>query len=473
VTWAGAVRDEFPAVIDDPGDSRPHRGPRTWTVVAATLAYIAALHYVYEFHIAPIFAYLQYAYRPPDTSHYVVAIALCVGIALVLPRQVTRPSQLVVWVLFVVAVVPSIVVPQIAPALSPDQSMILASWVAGSFLVPAALGTRQTVRGFAPRLRTRRGAFWIGVAAFAVVGDAYLLATAGSDLQLPSLDDVYGVRAEFATVEQNDELLSYLAPLLATVINPLLIVRGLWARRWAWLALGLAGQALLYSAAGDKTTVLSPVALLLVFVLFRASRRPPGAALLIGGAVLTAFMVVMDRLTATFDWTSFGVRRFLITPGLLTAGYVAVFFGLDKAQLGHSFLSTFFRYPYSVDPPYLVGGAFFGDPGTHANANLLADGYANFGYPGILMECLVLTVLLWIADDVTRGIPRGVAASLFVMPALSLANAGVFTVMLTHGLMALILLCACMPRTGWGRSGSALFRDRSPAPNRVTPNLAE
>ena len=160
-------------------------------------------------------------------------------------------------------------------------------------------------------------------------------------------------------------------------------------------------------------------------------------------------MVAMDWVTATNDWTSLIVRRFLITPGLLTAGYVAVFSDMEKAKFGYSFLSPFFGYPYAAEPADIVGAEFFGQPTTHANANMLADGFANLGHPGMLLECLVLVGLLWLIDDATRGLPVGVAAMVFFVLTLSLADSGIFTSILTDGFLLAILICACMPRTGW------------------------
>jgi hypothetical protein len=153
-------------------------------------------------------------------------------------------------------------------------------------------------------------------------------------------------------------------------------------------------------------------------------------------------------------WVSLVVRRFLVTPGLLTAGYVQVFDDIEKARLAHSIFSSFLHYPYAEEPPPLIGGAFFGNPDTNANANLLADGYANFGYLGMVAACLVLVLLLWTIDDAAEGLPVGFVCLAFLMPALALADSGILTTMLTHGFLATVLLCALAPRTGWPRRDS-------------------
>src|SRR5438105_12432958 len=83
---------------------------RSSIMVVAVFTYIAILHYTYEQNIAPVFSYLRYSYRQPDPLTYAFAISLVVALALILPRRITQPSHFIVWVLFTVAVVPSIVV---------------------------------------------------------------------------------------------------------------------------------------------------------------------------------------------------------------------------------------------------------------------------------------------------------------------------------------------------------------------------
>ena len=131
------------------------RGP---VIVLVVLAYVGVLHYAYVNDIAPIFTYLQYGYRPPDPYYYAVAIGMVVVLALLLPRHIERPSHVIVWLLYLVAVFPGVIVPQISPALSQDEAFRLALWVAGCFLAVVLLGTRQALRGFILSHRCRSAA---------------------------------------------------------------------------------------------------------------------------------------------------------------------------------------------------------------------------------------------------------------------------------------------------------------------------
>ena len=163
------------------------------------------------------------------------------------------------------------------------------------------------------------------------------------------------------------------------------------------------------------------------------------------------------------------MRRVLVTPGIVLSGYVQVFHDMPKAKLGYSVLRTIFPYPYAKEPPDLVGAEFFNDPFTHANGSWLADGYANFGYPGMIAATVVLILLLWAIDDATRGLAPGLACLIFLMPALALAESAILTALLTHGFIAAIILCALAPRDGEPAAPEAQVPAGLPSPPSASP----
>jgi hypothetical protein len=416
-------------------------------IVVLMLCYVGILQYAYVTQIAPVFTYLQYGYRTPDPLGYGVAVALAVGLALMMPRRIAAPSHFIVWVLFIIAIVPSLVVPQWAPALPPGEALEMALWVGGCSALVVGLGTRQPLRGFVPRHPLRMATFWQIVAGLFVVLNAYSLRTAGVHFTLPSLDNVYGLRGEFHGLAAQHPDLGYAVPLLTGLINPVMMARGLWDRRPLWFVTGVLGQVYVYAVDGDKSAFLSPIAIVATFLLLRRGRRPVGASALVGAAVLAVVAMAVGL-------TSLLVRRFLITPGLVAAGYVQVFDQAPKAHLGYSVLRGIVSYPYLAEPPDLVGRWFFGDPTTHANTGWLGDGYANFGYPGMVGATVILVLLLWAIDDASRGLPLGFTCLFFLAPALTLCEAAILTAILTHGIAVAIVLCAFAPRTGWARSGA-------------------
>jgi hypothetical protein len=329
------------------------------------------------------------------------------------------------------------------------------------------LGTRRALRGFVPLMPLRPQTWWLLIAMLFVVLNGYVLLTVGVSLTLPSFDDVYGVRGDFRTEQVAAPALGYVVPMLDKIVNPIMIVRGLFTRRWAWVVAGTLGELYLYAEQGNKTAALAPIALVVAY-LFLRRRRPTGATMLLAASIGSVVVMLTDRLLASNDLTSLFIRRVLVLPGLSSAGYVQVFDDIPKAQLGHSVLESFVRAPHQQEPPDLVGAEFFGNPSTHANASWLADGYANFGYPGMLAATVVLILLLWAVDDATRGLSAAFACMLFVVPALSLAESAILTAILTHGFFAMIVLCALAPR-----DGPLTTDDRPPAGREVATVVAQ
>ena len=105
------------------------------------------------------------------------------------------------------------------------------------------------------------------------------------------------------------------------------------------------------------------------------------------------------------------------------------------------------------DRTYIVGLLYMGDPRTSANVSPFGHGYLSEGYLGIYIEALVLGLLLWAIDQASDGLSAQVQALMVVMPAIVVASASIFTALLTHGLLALVVALALCPRDGWeGRS---------------------
>ena len=111
-----------------------------------------------------------------------------------------------------------------------------------------------------------------------------------------------------------------------------------------------------------------------------------------------------------------------------------------------SILKTLVNYPYAAEPPYLIGALYFHSASNDANANIWADAYANFGYPGIVCFTILFAILLWLYDSIAAGSRNTRVAALAIgLPAFALANGGLLTSLLTNGVALAMLLVYLMP----------------------------
>lgn len=437
---------------------------RAATLTALLGAYAVLLHLVYQLKIAPAFQYMNLRYRDPDHVGYAIALVLVGVLAALMPRQVRRPSDFILWLLFVMMTIPSILVPQFADILTPAKALELAvveTAIFAGMVVAVRKGPRRAIA--LNMLRSRR--IWIVLAAASLVTYGYMAATSGLNIRLVSLDAVREIRFAYRDQLVTDgPVLGYLIRLQGNVINPTIMARAVYSRRWPLMALAGLGQLLIFSVTGYKLVLLSIPAIVAVALLFRWRPRLHGRNILVGAVATIVAALVADRLLGGLLYTEVFVDRLLLAPGILTAAHVLVFSSLPKAQWAHTFMAPFLDYPYQKSPDFIIGAVFFHSPKTSANANLFADGFHNFGYFGMVIEALFLVVTLWVIDWSAAYLPLAVSCVILLIPTIALVNSSAFSSAFTNGYAYAAVVMACAPRTGWGRRRPAAGKRRGRSP---------
>lgn len=417
------------------------------------VVYVLLLQYAYVTFTAPTFSYLGFTARDSvDLLAYGSAILLTIVIALVLPSRVRKPSDFMLWSFYVLAVAPTMTLSHYADIITVASAVWLTGAVGFLFLSAVFLvniGPKFTLRieGFPPRLA------WGIIAAFSAATYAVLGATTGLQLRLVGLTDVQDVRFGYREMTASVGALGYLLTLQAYVINPLVMARGLYRRRWVLFGAGLLGQLLLYSAAGHKMSILSPVAILLIAFAYKFGPSLRGPSILHGVTAIALMSLAIDKVARTGgEMTLIFVQRLLLIPAGLVAAHIGIFEDQPKANFGDvAVIGAFADSPYQSTIAFVVGSVFTGNPKSSANANLFADGYANLGFTGMAIEMFVFVVLLWLLNASMGHLPMPVTASILALPALSLANTSAFTSILSQGIGLAILLGAILPSAGWLR----------------------
>lgn len=432
------------------------------------------LHWAYSELVAPRFAYLGYRYAEPEFPIVVVGLLVAMAVAWTLPRTIDGASSVVLWLLYVITVAPTILMSSYTSYLDTGESVTLA-FVVGAVFAGVCWGVRgknpPLVRPSSPTI------FWLVLFVFSVVTYGLLAIVQGLSLRFLSFFDVYDVRDEYAGNIGGVGILSYLVFTQANVVNPALFARGITERRALWIILALLGQLILYSGTGFKGMLFAIPAWVIVGWLLRRNRKSPadGLTILWGASVVVLGAAGLDKLTDSDLWTSLLSRRFLMTPGVFTSVYVSFFSDNPQVHLSHSILEPFFQYPYDRTPPYVIGKWMANAPNMAANANLFADGFANFGWIGIVGAGLVLLVYLRLLNRVSVGLPLSLIGVTMTMPTLALSNSSALTAMLSHGLVAACVLLALAPRpspsangelsaAGWAEGDHAGQRGEGPLP---------
>ncbi|MDH5134085.1 hypothetical protein [Microbacterium sp. RD11] len=413
-------------------------------IPVAVILFAIALHWVYADLISPQFDYLGYRYREPAIEAVIISVCLAIVTAVALPRLIERASSVVLWVLYVVTVAPTILMATYTPYRDDAEGLILGLVVALVF-VGVCLGVRGTIRPV--NFAVSPTSIWIVLIVISLVTYVLLGITQGLSFSFVALVDVYDLREEYAANLEGIGILSYLVFIQANVVNPLMVARGLFLRNHLWTAWGIIGQLILYSTTGFKGMLFAiPAWLIIAFILRRRKHPADGLALVWGASALIIVSAFVDSLANSPLLTSLLSRRFLATPGVFTQVYVEFFSNNPQVHLGHSILRPFVDYPYQLTPPYVIGEWMAGLPTMAANANMFADGFANFGWAGLIGAGVVLLVYLRILDKVSVGLPIGFVGVIMTMPTVALSNTSILTAMLSHGLVAAVVLLAIVPR---------------------------
>jgi hypothetical protein len=417
-------------------------GSRAVMVLVCSL-YVLVFVLVYRRVIVSIWGYEGFHDRA-KLGHAAVGWVLAAFPSLWMPIKLKRPSQVAYWMLYLLVLVPSCLVPIYALDDQSTGPLFLALCLVVVFALMSLIYRVPLLP--LHRVHIESYEFSVILAILSMACYALMVSAFGFHFHYVSFEETYSVRAQFQeTLTQVPSIVAYAIGWQAWVINPFIIAVGLRSRRTSWILAGAAGQFAVYSITAFRSMLFSTCLLLYLLWLLR-SVKTFGSRLVItwtaifagtGASLFFGYGLMAEALV--------GVRMTAL-PGLLTGYYYEFFSSHPQAHLGHSILKSLVDYPYAVEPPYLIGSIYFHSASNDANANIWADAYANFGYAGIICFTVLLAILLWLYDSMAASSRDVKVAALAIgLPAFALANGGLLTSLLTNGVGLAMLLVYLMP----------------------------
>jgi hypothetical protein len=402
------------------------------------------------FVIGPKFAYMGLEAELPSANHLVV-ICCCYALAASqLPRRLTRPSQLIYWMLFLLVVAPVHVTSVFVDLEVRRDPTPLVGAISLLFT-----GLSLIYRLRLPRLPLGRNAgqaFWFVTGSLLCFALLVIIIDFELKLELAKFSDVYAVRGEYRQSLRTATVLSrYVVIWVAVVLAPAYVILGIVQGNLVPIVVGFGAEVLVYSLTGFKSAILSGLLLVVLVALsWRDVGRMVGATLARAAALGGALIVTLDWLAGTVTITSLLIRRLALTAGVNTSYYYEYFADRPKYRFGDSVFFGAISHSYPMDAAHLIGLEYFNDAAMSANANLWADGFANLGFPGMVIVTVVLAAFMMTYDSVARGRDLRVATLLLAMPAISLSNSALFATFLTHGLLLALVILLFAPTAGPG-----------------------
>lgn len=417
-------------------------------VVLLTIVYLILLHIDYVIGVAPRNSYLGYIYMSNSFSQIVLSWFIAILPAFWMPIKYTRPSQLIYWFLYLIVVIPSIVMPVYIGRF--DLCLKQGLLIVVAFLLLNFIFIFPLIS--IPKIKISYSVFLLVILSISLINIVYIFYVFGVSKSLTWIFSprVYDIRLNARSIMAPlSRIGRYIITWQSQVFGPFLFASGLYRHNWLLIVFGVISQIIIYSVLATKNSIFSLLlACVIFFLLDKFSNKSLGIYLLLGAVVGVFCVILVDYIFTPTTWflSSTITRRVIYTPGLLTTYFFDFFSKKQPALLGHSFLKNITKYPYDISPTFLIGLHYFGNISTNADANLWADGYANFGIAGVFMFTIVLAIVLWLLDNLSKPLGKEFAGLIGAFPGYILADSPLFTSLLTHGVLILLIIVWFIPR---------------------------
>lgn len=419
---------------------------RSWVVSKDRLllmfwvfVYGCSIIFGHEKYLAVEQAFWGFGQPHYDVITLLLAFFLLMFSSAFLPLSFERPSSLFIYAIFFFVYVPSLMIAM----LNHEDSLERYFWLFFNFslgLVFCCIAVRCGSNNYGgskrPSILVLAGSL-LGIAlCFAV-----LYATYGAILSFSGLDQVYQQREAGAATSL---FVGYCQVYLAYVFSPSLFVIGLLYRRPLVLLIGLAGFVFAYMITAERTVLLLPFAIFLIFVMFRW--RGFGSvntrALFAVGALGIFLVSLFFENSSLFSQLGFYYfTRLIAVPGLYVSQYYDLFSVQGYTYWSHvTFIGSLLDTPlaYAGDEKWPALGKILAERvlGVESQSNasfVTTDGVAALGSVGVFVIFIIYSAWLLVLDRVAAGWDRMfVILVLFPLAFLS-TNGSLFTMLSSFG----------------------------------------
>ena len=200
---------------------------------------------------------------------------------------------------------------------------------------------------------------------------------------------------------------------------------------------------------GTKTTLLMPfITVLCVMAYDKLPKEKESIFVTIGMIILCIISIFENLIMKTYVFAHIVLRRMLFTPNIISSYYYDFFTG----HTPDFFRSSFLRH-FGFVSPYTQGGKRIGEyiadiyyyrTGVNFNNGLISDAICNLGIVGIIIMPFLLVMVLRLFDNCSDKIDKIIIISLVLYLVTNLVGSFLTTMLLTHGLLAVIVILSLL-----------------------------
>ncbi len=264
----------------------------------------------------------------------------------------------------------------------------------------------------------------IGIIPYLIVYGPYI------NLKNLVLLDVYKTRSAMSGL--SNPYFGYTYSLFTKIVIPLIIVFALELRKIIWVITGVVFLMLFYLFGAHKTVYMG---LIIVLIFYRFNFSQSVKYLTKYSSIAIIACIVLALFNYDYPWI-LSFRRVHFIPTLLDICYID-FFTDKPIYWSESILNRFIEYPYEIRSTHLIGETYFNRSDVSANNGLVSEGFMNLGSCGVIINCFLIATYFMILNNLKISAKY---FGLFFLVIFSFISSSVFTVFLTHGALALLLV---------------------------------
>ncbi len=363
----------------------------------------------------------------------------------IIPIRLDKPSVSVSWLLYLMAYVPSIVLPSYTGVSD-------GFWLWRLFALMGCLIVVSPVYGkiSLPSKSVSPLIYKVIVGGIFLLVGLTTLTHYGVRFHLPTPSEVYKVRYQYKT-SVHSRWIGYAVEYLGNVFGAFAIAFALTRRRVFYFAIGLWFIIWEYSITAFKSVLFLPLMLLGIWLLALGKRRKYfGLIVVVAYIAIIVVSFVTAKLFDLFhplNLANIFFRRMLVVPGIVAGYYFSEFHNRPPILFSNGLLGGIFEYPFSAPYQQIIAHVYFGYQGGNAVGNIWADAYVQLGLVGILLMSVILRGLLEVIDAKWHSSTEEVVFASLVLSihAFTLSNTSLQTTLLSHGLLLSSILLLLMP----------------------------
>ena len=193
---------------------------------------------------------------------------------------------------------------------------------------------------------------------------------------------------------------------------------------------------LAYSVTGSKSVLFSYFIVYIGYWFYKSERIRYISILLVIMMLISIIEILFTGKSYIIDVF---VRRVFFIPGLLTFYYYDFFKVNPVDYFRQGIVGRLgVKSPYIFQIPQIIGDNYF--LGAYANAGLFSDAYSNLGTIGVFIMPIIITLTLKLIDLVSLDLDDRIVFAASITCVFSLLNSSYFTALITHGLLATIII---------------------------------